>query len=177
MPRRSKVLGLPSAVKAWLDEALVKNNFGAYSALEAELKARGHDISKSALQRYGSDFEAQLAELKVVSEQARAVVEASPDDADDMTQALVRLVQQKTFRLLRDSEIDPTKVNFEKLSLNVARLARASVPLKRFAAETRAKLKAVLDAAEKDVAGGGQQQDALALLKRVREEAYGIFED
>ena len=177
MPRRSKVLALPTAVKAWLDDALVKNNFSAYEQLEAELKARGHSIGKSSLQRYGSDFEAQLAELKVVSDQARAVVEASPDDADDMTQALVRLVQQKTFRLLRDSEIDPSKVNFEKLSLNVARLARASVPLKRFAAETRAKLKAVLDAAEKEVAGGGEQQDALALLKRVREEAYGIFED
>ena len=177
MPHRSKVLALPPAVKAWLDGALVEGNFSGYELLAAELAKRGCAISKSALQRYGSDFEAQLAELKVVSEQARAVVEASPDDADDMTQALVRLVQQKTFRLLRDSEVDPSKVNFEKLSLNVARLARASVPLKRYAAETRAKLKAVLDAAEKTVAAGGEQADALALLKRVREEAYGIFED
>jgi len=176
MPRRSKVLALPPAVKAWLDGALVDGNFSGYELLAAELKKRGCDVSKSALQRYGSDFEAQLADLKVVSDQARAVVDASPDEDDAMTQALVRLVQQKTFRLLRDSEIDPSKVNFEKLSLNVARLARASVPLKKYAAEAREKLRRVLDAAQAS-AEGGQETNALALLKRVREEAYGIFDD
>lgn len=175
MPRRSKVLELPQAVKAWLDDALVKNSFSAYEQLEAELKMRGHSISKSSLQRYGSEFEAQIADLKVVSEQARAVVEASPDDADDMTQALVRLVQQKTFRLLRDSEVDPSRVNFEKLSLNVARLARASVPLKRYAAEARARLKAVLDEAETKTREG-KEVDALALIKEIRERGYGIFD-
>lgn len=176
MPRRSKAEQLPAAVKAWLDQALVEGNFSGYELLAAELKKRGHEIGKSSLQRYGSVFEQRIAQLKVATEQARAVVQAAPDDADDMSQALMRLVQQKTFQLLVEADVDPSKVNFEKLTLNVARLARASVPLKRFAAEARAKLKAVLDAVEKDAAGG-EQQDALALLKRVREEAYGIFED
>lgn len=176
MPPRSKVEQLPPEVKAWLDSELVEGNFSGYELLAAELAKRGVSISKSALHRYGSAFEERLASLRMATEQARAVVQASPDEAGDMTEALMRLVQQKTFQLLIDSEIDPSKVNFEKLSLNVARLARASVPLKRYAAETRERLRKVLDAAQAQVEGGGET-NALALLKRVREEAYGIFDE
>jgi hypothetical protein len=112
----------------------------------------------------------------MATEQARAVVQASPDEAGDMTEALMRLVQQKTFQLLVESEVDPAKVNFEKLSLNVARLARAAVPLKRYAAEARLKLKRVLDDAQA-AAEGNQEASALALIKQIREQGYGIFED
>ncbi|MBQ1767323.1 MAG: DUF3486 family protein [Aquincola sp.] len=176
MAPRSKVVTLPPAVKAWLDEALVAGNFSGYEALAAELKARGCEVSKSALHRYGSAFEQQLANLKLATEQAKAVVAASPDDAGDMNEALIRLVQQKTFRVLQEVEIDPEKVSFEKLSLNVARLARASVPLKKWALEAKLKLQASLDKAVKD-AEAGTETSALALLKRVREEAYGIFDE
>ena len=176
MPPRSKVAALPKAMKEWLDQALVEGNFSGYELLAAELEKRGCTVSKSALQRYGSAFEERIAQLKMATEQAKAVVQASPDEAGDMTEALMRLVQQKTFQLLVESEVDPSKVNFEKLSLNVARLARAAVPLKKYAAEAREKLKRVLDAAQAQAEGGGQT-DPLALLKLVREQAYGIFED
>lgn len=176
MPPRSKVDQMPREVKAWLDAALVEGNFSGYEELSAELAQRGCAISKSALHRYGSAFEERLASLRMATEQARAVVQASPDDAGDMTEALMRLVQQKTFQLLVDSEVDPSNVSFEKLSLNVARLARAAVPLKRYATEAREKLKRVLDSAQAAAEAGGET-DPLALLKRVREEAYGIFSE
>ena len=35
MPRRSKVEALPAPVKAWLDQALVENNFSQYERLAA----------------------------------------------------------------------------------------------------------------------------------------------
>ena len=63
-----------------------------------------------------------------------------------------------------------------KLALIVSRLSRSAIPVKRFQAEMRTKLKATLDAAVKEAEGGGAEVSALALLKRVREEAYGIFE-
>jgi hypothetical protein len=176
MPARSKVQSLPKHVREWLDSALVDGNFSGYEALAAELAKRGCSVSKSALHRYGSAFEERLASLRMATEQARAVVQASPDEAGDMTEALMRLVQQKTFQLLVESEVDPAKVNFEKLSLNVARLARAAVPLKRYAAEARLKLKRVLDDAQA-AAEGNQEASALALIKQIREQGYGIFED
>lgn len=176
MPARSKVEAMPPAVKAWLDEALVQSNFSGYELLSAELEKRGCVISKSALHRYSSKFEESLAKLKMATEQARAVVAASPDEAGDMSEALMRLCQQKTFQLLVDADVDPSKVNFEKLTLNVARLARAAVPLKKFNAEAKEKLRKVLDAAQAAAEGDGET-NALTLLRRVREEAYGIFDD
>jgi len=176
MPKRSKVEGLPRAVKEWLDTALVEGNFSGYESLVAELRTRGCEVSKSALHRYGSKFEERMAQLRMATDQARAVVQASPDDAGDMTEALMRLVQNKVFNVLVEADIDPSKVSLEKLTLQVARLARATVPMKRYQAETRAKLKQVMDAAVAE-ADGGKEANALALLKKVREQAYGIFED
>lgn len=54
MAPRSKVHSLPPELKEWLDAELVKRGFGDYVQLAADLKARGAEVSKSALQRYGS---------------------------------------------------------------------------------------------------------------------------
>ena len=80
MPRRSKVEALPAPVKAWLDQALVENNFSQYERLAAELGKRGYSIGKSSLHSYGQAFEERLKTLRLVTEQARAVVQAAPDD-------------------------------------------------------------------------------------------------
>lgn len=135
MPPRSKVEALPKGVKEWLDRALVDGNFAGYEALAGELKARGHDISKTAVHRYGQAFEERLSALKLATEQARAVVEAAPDEDDTVNQALVRITQEKLFTLMMDIEIDPEKVDISKITKSIADLARSSVNLKRYAAE------------------------------------------
>ena len=135
MPPRSKVDGLPKAVKEWLDRALVEGNFAGYEALSAELKSRGHDISKTGLHRYGQAFGERLATLKLVTEQARAVVEAAPDEDDTVNQALVRITQEKLFSVMLDLQIDPEKVDISKITKSIADLARSSVNVKRYAAE------------------------------------------
>ena len=60
MAKRSTVKTLPKAVKEWLDAALIEQDFSGYQTLEAELKARGYDISKSAVHRYGQALERRL---------------------------------------------------------------------------------------------------------------------
>ena len=75
MPPRSKVTKLPTAVKAWLDQALVDSNFSGYEQLSAELAERGYSIGKSALNTYGQRFAERLSALKMASEQAKAVVD------------------------------------------------------------------------------------------------------
>jgi len=176
MPPRSKVETLPKAAKEWLDHALVEGNFAGYELLAAELAKRGCTVSKSALHRYGSKFEERISQLRMATEQAKAVVAASPDDAGDMTEALMRLVQQKVFNVLVECEIDPEKVDLGKLTMQVARLARATVPLKKYAAEARDKLRRVLDEVQ-SVAEGDKEASALALIKQIREKGYGIFDD
>ena len=142
MPKRSKVHSLPPELKEWLDAELVKRGFGDYVQLAADLKARGADVSKSALQRYGSPFEQRMAQLKMASEQARALVDAAPDEEDKLGAAVVRMTQEKIFSLLMELDINAEDVDVNKLFKNAAEIGKASVTQKRFSMEARAAIEA-----------------------------------
>jgi len=180
MPRRSKVHELPPELKEWLDAELVKRGFGDYVQLAQDLKKRGADISKSALQRYGSPFEQRMAQLKMASEQARALVDATPDEEDKLGAAVVRMTQEKIFNLLMDLEINAEDVDVNKLFKNAAEIGKASVTQKRFSMEARAALKE--EARRELLAEQRQKLDALGqsgevdqgTLAKVIQAAYGL---
>ena len=141
MPRRSKVHALPPELKEWLDAELVKRGFGDYVQLARDLKARGADVSKSALQRYGSPFERSMARVKMATEQACALVDAAPDDEDKLSAAVIRVTQEKILNLLMELDIDPENVDVNKLFKNAAEIGRASGANKKFSQEARAAAK------------------------------------
>jgi hypothetical protein len=167
MPPRSKVEQLPPEIKAWLDQALVQSNFSQYELLSAELKKRGCEISKTGLHRYGQDFEERLKTLRMVTEQARAVVQAAPDDDGAVNDALVRLTQEKMFGILMELEVDPTSIDLTKLARAVAELGKASVAQKRWQIEAR---KSALAEAAKEAGiaakSVGLTDDAVEQIKR-----------
>lgn len=180
MAPRSKVHLLPPELKEWLDAELVKRGFGDYVQLAADLKARGADVSKSALQRYGSPFEQRMAQLKMASEQARALVDAAPDDEDKLGSAVVRMTQEKIFTLLMDLEIDAKDVDVNKLFKNAAEIGKASVAHKRFSMEARAAAKEEArreqlaeQQARFDALGQAGEIDQVTLAKVIK-AAYGL---
>jgi len=138
MPKRSKVETLPPELKAWLDGELLKRGFADYVQLAADLQKKGADLSKSSLHRYGSKFEERMAQLKASTEQAKAVVAASPDDEGAMNEALIRLTQDKLFGILVELDVDPASVSLPKLTKSIADLARSSIGQKRWSLEARA---------------------------------------
>lgn len=146
MPPRSKVTQLPPEVKAWLDQALVENNFSGYELLSGELAERGYSIGKSALHSYGQNFEERLSALKMASEQAKAIVTAAPDDEGSVNEALMRLVQEHLFKLLMSQD---GKIDLPKVAKAVAELGRASVVQKKWAAEVEVRNAALRDAADR----------------------------
>lgn len=168
MPPRSKVASLPKAVKAWLDKALAENSFSEYESLAAELSAQGFSISKSALHRYGQDFESKLSALKVASEQARAVVAAAPDEEGAVNEALMRLVQEHLFKLLMT---DGDKMDLPKVAKAVAELGRASVVQKKWQAEWKEKAEAVAARVDKIAKKGGMTAET---ANEIRSEILGM---
>lgn len=167
MARRSKIDGLPKAVKEWLDAALVDGNFSGYEQLESELKTRGFDIGKSSIHRYGSAFEQRLATLKLASEQARAIVTAAPDDEGAVSEALMRLVQEKLFQVMLDCQVDPDKpLSITSVAKAVAELSRATVTQKKWQEEVRARAAAAADAAERIAKKGGLSANSVAEIRR-----------
>ena len=163
MAPRSKISKLPAQIKAWLDAALADNNCSEYEWLSTELKTRGFDISKSAIHRYGQEFEDKLFAIKIATEQAKAITDAIPDDAGAMNDALIRLVQQKAFDTLVKME---EGASIKDIGLMVARLSNATVKQKQFAEEVRAKAVVAADAVEAIGKKGGLTADALDTIRR-----------
>lgn len=171
MGERSKVTGLPPEMRELLDSKLIGSGFQGYVKLQDWLRAQGYDISKSAVHRYGSRLEEKVAKLKASAERARALVEASPDVADNMAQATMRLLQEKLYTVLESMEdIDPESVDLVKLSRAMAPLVRASIASKKHADEVREKL-AEADKKLTDAAGDGRiagvTPEALAQIRAI----------
>lgn len=162
MPPRSKVSTLPPEVKTWLDQALVENNFSDYESLSEELAERGYRISRSSLHRYGQGFEDKLAALRLASEQARAIVTTAPDDEGTVNEALLRMVQEQLFQLLKDGG----DVDLPKVARAVADLGRASVVQKKWQVEARAKAEAAAERVEKIARKGGLDADTVSTIRR-----------
>ena len=148
MPARSKVERLPEDVREELNRRLIDSGFSNYEEHSAWLAERGYEIKKSSVHRYGGTFEERINSLKLVTEQARAIVSETPDDDNAVNDSLIRLCQEKAFMLLRDLEIDPDTVDLPKLMRAIADMGRASVQQKKWAAEAR---KLALDEAAKTV--------------------------
>lgn len=163
MPPRSKVAGLPKPVKHWLDQALADNNFSDYEALSTDLAARGFAISKSALHRYGQDFESKLSALKMASEQAKAVVLAAPDEEGAVNEALMRLVQEHLFKLLMT---EGDQIDLPKVAKAVAELGRASVVQKKWQTEFRERAEAAASKVEKIAKKGGLNAETVNAIRR-----------
>jgi len=169
--QRSKIELLPDAVLNELNERLVKGRFSGYEALAAWLQEQGFEIGKSSLHRYGQKFEDKLAALKIATDQARAVVNASPDDEGAMNEALMRLIQEKLFSILRDMNVDPKKINIASLVRAVAEFTRANVAHRKYREHVRDRSKAAAASVEKIAKKGGLSAHAVDTIKR---EILGI---
>lgn len=178
MPPRSTIDLLPEGDRQEINALLAAHGFGSYQEISELLAERGLQISKSALQRYGSTFQRRCELIQQVTRQAEAIVAASgSDDANVVNDALIRLVQERVFALLMDleeaeEEISPAAI--AKLTSAVANLSRASVQQKEWQAKLKDKIEATLKGLEQESAGKTGGVDA-GTLKRVREEVYGLF--
>ena len=178
MPKRSTVKGLPQAVKDWLDAALVENNFSGYRELEEELRARGFDISKSAVHRYGQALERRLASIRASTETARVISENISNEKGAQSDAILEMIQSEVFQALMQleeikQEDDPMKRLFALsfVGKNISPLITAGVNLKKYQAAIKAKAQAAAQEVEKLVKKGGLSDDT---ADRIRQQILGI---
>lgn len=175
MARRSKVDGLPPALKAELERLLADRAHGGYEALAAWLKEQGFEISKSSLHRYDQRVQAVMLRIKASTEAARLIAQASPDEADEHSAAVLRMVQSALFDALSRvteaaEEADPAeqvKV-LAQAARAIAEASRASIGQKKWADEVRAKI----DEVERVARNAGKTLDA-ETLRTIREGLYG----
>ena len=98
--------------------------------------------------------------------QATAVIEASPDADNNLTAALLRLVQQHLFDMLVDLKThDLTQKDVARIADSVAQMTRASVMQQKWANDLKSQVAERVDAAEREVMAEAQ-------LPLTREAAY-----
>lgn len=85
-----------------------------YEEVAAWLNELGHNIGKSSVGRYGKDFLSRLERLKVVKEQAKAIIDVNPDaPATEMAEAANQLATQLIMEFLMQvdlSDMEEAKV-------------------------------------------------------------------
>jgi hypothetical protein len=166
MPPRPSITQLPEDVRAELDRRLLSNSFSGYVALAEWLAEQGYTISKSALHRYGQQFEARMAALKLATAQAKAIAEAVADDEGAMGEALTRLAQEKAFAVLLRMEETPGGISLPALGRMIADLNRAGISVKKYMAEVRAKSQATAEAVAAEVRQAGLSAETVELIRR-----------
>jgi len=160
--QRSSVELLPLEIRRDLEKKLIQGGFSGYEGLAEWLKSIGYEISKSSTHRYGKKFQDRLQALKVATDQAKAIAEASEDDAGAMNDAIIRLVQTKTFELLVELEAD--NKNLPKIGQMVAKLAQAAVRQKKWQTEMESKVR------EKTLKEAAQATDKVAKKRGLSDE-------
>ncbi|WP_109078935.1 DUF3486 family protein [Aggregatibacter kilianii] len=178
MPKRSTVKQLPQSVKDWLDAALVENNFSGYSALEDALKARGYDISRSAVHRYGQELERRLASVKASTEAAKIITDNISSDKGAQSDAILEMIQSQVFNTLMkmediNAEDDPMKrlAALSFVGKNISPLIGASINLKKYQAEIKARAEAAAKEVDKVVKKNGLTEET---ADQIRKQILGI---
>ncbi len=170
MPARSQIELLPPEIRQEFEKELIKRSFSNYSQLIAWLSERGYQISRSAAHRFGQNFQARCDAIRIATEQARAIVASVGDDEDNLSEALIRLIQQMTFDILIKQGEDIGEI-LPKIGIMVSKLSKASVDVKKNAAEIRNKTKNAADDVVK-IAKSKGLTDATA--EQIRKKILGI---
>jgi Bacteriophage Mu, Gp27 len=178
---RPKTVSLRPAVentelKADLDRKLRDGLLSNYEALAKWLSAQGCKIVAARRSSYGRGLEQKLDLVRLVTEQATAVIEASPDDDNNLSAALLRLVQQHLFEVLVDLKTEGlTQTDIAKIPDSVAQMTRATVMQQKWASELKGKIAERVGAAEREVvaevqqaaSAGGLSVEAEARIRRI----------
>jgi len=166
MPARSKITMLPEEIKAEVNRRLIAGNFANYAVLAEWLEEQGFEISRSAIHRYGQEFEDKCEAIKIATEQAKAIVGVVGDDEGNMNEALIRLIQQLSFDILVKSQDGDLGDILPKMGVMVAKLSKASVDQKKWMSEMRKKTTEAADEVVKVVKQGGLSNEKAELIKK-----------
>lgn len=177
MARASSITALPEDTRAWLNHALAEANFSGYKELEELMRAKGFEISKSAIHRHGQKIERRMAAIKASTEAAKMITEAAGDDQDARSEAVIALVQTEMFdsiiAIQEASDTDDKKLTPEdrlglmsKAAKNIATLARASIAQKQFKTTVQARATEAAEKVAKLAKKGGMSATTVEEIKR-----------
>ncbi|GAB6173290.1 MAG: DUF3486 family protein [Desulfitobacteriaceae bacterium] len=145
-----------------------------YQEIADWLKQMGRSISKSSVGRYGKDFLTRLERLKIVRDQARAIVDTNPDrPATELNEAASTLASQLITEALmaaQDAGGELDKKVIEAIKA-LSMIEKSSVARERLKLEFKQKADAAVKQIEETAKNKNLDQETLQLIK---EQIYGL---
>jgi len=175
MPARGIIDQLPAEIREWLEGELLASGFAGYADLTTALNGRLEEhgleltVAKSTLHRFGQRFEDQVAALKRTTQMAQTIARDLGDDEGAITDAVIRLTQDKLFNIVLEEGLSPAALN--KISHAVADLSRAAVMQKKHQIATRSKAEAAAEKVAAVAKKGGLSAEA---VDAIRKDILGI---
>jgi hypothetical protein len=174
---RPRVNKAKADLAAALDLDLKDGRLVSYAALAKWLADKNWAIVEARPRFAGGSLERKLGLVRLVTQQATAVIEASPDADNNLSAALLRLVQQHLFEMLVDLKTHGlTQKDIAKLAETVAQMTRASVMQQKWASDLKSKYADRVDAAQQALiaeaqeaanTGGGLSTEAETRIRRI----------
>lgn len=162
---------LPDELIEVVNKLLVEGT--TYREIADFLREKGHEISKSSVQRYGKDFLARLERLRVVKEKARAIIEDDPDrPATEMAEAANLLAMNLIMETLEQLD-DLSGEKVTELLKALARLEQSGVARERLKLSYRKKADRAVKNIEDSVKSKNLDPETLRMIK---EQIYGIVD-
>ena len=184
MPPRSKIAQIPDDVRAWLHRALVERAFGDIRGVTEELQAKLKEagvamyIGKSAVGAESQRVQRAQEAIRATTEATRLIAEASADQSDSRSEAVLALVQSEVFELmLQVREAGQTEDPAARLKImasvakSVSTLSRARVNQAKWRDELEEKAKAAADKVANLAKKGGASAKT---IREIREQILGI---
>jgi hypothetical protein len=158
---------LPREIRAEVDRLLLEPGV-TYDDITEFIKGRGHDISRSAVGRYGKEFMAAYQRLRQVEDQARSLVSEAGEGLV-LEEAASKLFAQQILEALVDNKMVVT--DKAKLIDAFAKLQASSTMREKFKSEIANRASSAAEKVEKIARKGGL---TIETVQAIRREILGI---
>jgi hypothetical protein len=179
MPPIPKVAQLPDEYRDWLRRAFIDRAFGDIQGITDELNTMLREggiavsIGKSAIGAEAQKVKRAQESIRAATDAAKLIAEASRDDGDMRSEAVMALIQSDMFEaLLRARESESLEDPLARLAAMseaakaAARLTVARVNQSKWRNEVEARAKAAADRVAKIAKTGGLTKDQVSEIRR-----------
>lgn len=124
--KHSAINRLPSHIRQTVDE-MIKSDF-TYHEIVSYIRENGAEISVSSVQRYASNLNETLENLRLARENFRIIMEESENLRDmDASDAILALLQNQLFRAINSLKPEQAEnIDLENLIKNAVAVTRAT---------------------------------------------------
>lgn len=176
---RHKINDLPDEIVEAVNRQIASNKVGYREIADwiNQMQIKDDDgetitVGKSSVQRYGREFLARVDRMRIISEQAKALVEADPDAPDTtLVTAANKLAVSVVVETLMASQGAIQGEKMTDVMKALAHLQRASASTEKLRLDYLRKANAAVEEIEAKAKIKGIDSETLAFIK---EQIYGI---